>query len=265
MKYATPIAAEVKSLDWSYQSRPIFQKLTTQFPEGLFISIIGPNGSGKTTLLKHLLGLLHAPVGDITIFTENLKNLTQRELAKRVSYVPQQSKIEYDFTVYECVAMGRYAHGNRLAILSPEDHQLIEKSLQSMELSHVSHRIATELSGGEYQRMLIARALAQQSRIIVLDEPVSHLDIHNQKQILRLLRQLVDQKVATVLCVLHDLNAVSAFSDLVIMMRSGIIVAEGTVDQVLTKKRIESVYNITVDIIPVKDSTRPVIIPQWRE
>ncbi|HLW21805.1 MAG TPA: ABC transporter ATP-binding protein, partial [Sphaerochaetaceae bacterium] len=174
------------------------------------------------------------------------------------------SRLEYDFTVYECVAMGRYAHGDRLSVLQETDHRIIKEALSSMALSHLSNRISTELSGGEYQRMLIARALAQQSKVILLDEPVSHLDIHNQREILRLLRSLVDRNVATVICVLHDLNAVGAFSDLVVMMRSGVIVAEGTAHEVLTKERIESVYRIEADLEMDKATGRPIILPRWR-
>jgi iron complex transport system ATP-binding protein len=112
--------------------------------------------------------------------------------------------------------------------------------------------------------MLIARALAQQSHVILLDEPVSHLDVHNQREILTLLRRLVDQKIATVICVLHDLNAVSAFSDLVIMMRTGEIVAEGPAHEVLTKERIEEVYQVAVDIIQREEHLPPIILPHWR-
>jgi iron complex transport system ATP-binding protein len=257
-------AATIEHLNWSYRTKPLFHDLNTTFVQDAFIAIVGPNGSGKTTLLKHLLGSVTGKTGVVKLFNQPLHEYSQRHLAQRVSYVPQQSKLEYDFTVYECVAMGRYAHTGRLSMLQPEDHRLIQKALESVELDHLHDRNAVELSGGEYQRMLIARALAQQASLIVLDEPVSHLDIHNQREILRLLRSLVDQKIATVLCVLHDLNAVSAYSDLIVMMQEGAIVAEGTVHEVLTKKRIESVYRIQVTIVDDPTTDRPLIIPQWR-
>jgi iron complex transport system ATP-binding protein len=232
-------------------------------PEDAFISIVGPNGSGKTTLLRNLLGILEPSQGTIELFGRELDTYSRKEMARKASYVPQTSRLEYDFSVYECVAMGRYAHGGRLSVLSGEDHHLIEDALEAMEMSILSDRLATELSGGEYQRMLIARALAQQSEIILLDEPVSHLDIHNQREILRLLRGLVDRKIATVVCILHDLNAVSAYSDRVVMMREGAIVAEGTVREVLTKARIESVYRIEVEIASIGDADKPLILPCW--
>lgn len=256
-------AASIRDLQWSYRNKPLFRNLHTDLPHDSFISIIGPNGSGKTTLLRHLLGILEPDKGTVDLFGKNIKQYNQREMARKASYVPQTSRLEYDFTVFDCVAMGRYAHGGRLSVLTAEDQRLIDQSLDAMEMRHLANRLATELSGGEYQRMLIARALAQQAQIILLDEPVSHLDIHNQREILRLLRDLVDRKVATVVCVLHDLNAVSAYSDLVIMMRSGIIVAEGTVDEVLTKERIGSVYRIDVDVVTEGSSDRPLILPRW--
>ena len=256
-------AATLDKITWSYRTKPLFDNLNIQFEQGSFITIVGPNGSGKTTLLRHLLGILRADAGSVQVFDRPLHSYGQRELARQVSYVPQQSKIDYDFTVQECIAMGRYAHSSRLSLLTSEDHLRIQQALAEVELTHVKDRIATELSGGEYQRMLIARALAQQARFIVLDEPVSHLDIHNQQEILRLLRRLVDQQIATVLCVLHDLNAVSAFSDIVCMMEEGALVAQGPVPEVLTKERIESVYRIAVNIIEDPQTHRPIITPRW--
>lgn len=256
-------AATIQDLDWSYHNKPLFRNLHTKLPQEAFISIIGPNGSGKTTLLRHMLGILEPNKGVVRLFDKDIREYNQKEMARKASYVPQTSRLEYDFTVFDCVAMGRYAHGGRLSVLSSEDQVLIDQSLEAMEMHHLANRLATELSGGEYQRMLIARALAQQAQIIFLDEPVSHLDIHNQREILRLLRGLVDQRIATVVCILHDLNAVSAYSDLVIMMRTGIIVAEGTVEEVLTKERIESVYRIEVDVVPNESSRKPLILPRW--
>lgn len=254
----------IEDLTWSYRHKPLFTHLHTQFPSGSFISVIGPNGSGKTTLLRHLLRLLPTPRHSILLPEGDLLDYSQKALARHISYVPQQSRLEYDFTVYECVAMARYSHGGRFSMLGPADHQVITQSLEAMEMLGLADRVATELSGGEYQRMLIARALAQQSRVILLDEPVSHLDVHNQREILSLLRNLVDQGAATVICVLHDLNAVSAYSDLVIMMKSGTIVAEGSVSEVLTKKRIEEVYRVEVDVVHTAEGSRPTILPRWR-
>lgn len=256
--------AEIKNLNWSYRGKPLFTNLSTTFPSEAFISIVGPNGSGKTTLLRHFLRILPPSKGAILLEQGDLLAYSQRDLAKYMSYVPQQSRLEYDFTVYECVAMGRYAHEKRLASLTSKDHALVEEALEVMKLTPFASRLATELSGGEYQRVLIARALAQQSRLILLDEPVSHLDLHHQREILTLLKSLVNQKIASVICVLHDLNAVSAFSDLVVMMDQGDIVAEGSVKEVLTKERIEAVYHVSVDLHYASGMEQPLVLPKWR-
>ncbi|MDD2296693.1 MAG: ABC transporter ATP-binding protein [Sphaerochaetaceae bacterium] len=258
------VVGSIRNLNWSYRDKPLFTNVSTDFPSGAFISIIGPNGSGKTTLLRHFLRILPSPKGTIILPDGDLQDYQQIDLAKHISYVPQQSRLEYDFTVYECIAMGRYAHGGRFSTLTNDDHLLITKAMEAMELTQLEKRLATELSGGEYQRMLIARALAQQSSVILLDEPVSHLDVHNQREILSLLRCLVEQKITTVVCVLHDLNAVSAFSDLVIMMDSGKIVAEGSVEEVLTKERIEEVYKVSVELHYTSPSKPPLVMPKWR-
>ncbi|MFA5468156.1 MAG: ABC transporter ATP-binding protein [Sphaerochaetaceae bacterium] len=256
--------ATIENLNWSYRNKPLFTNLSTAFPKDAFISIIGPNGSGKTTLLRHFLRILPPNKGAILLEKGDLLAYSQRELAKYLSYVPQTSRLEYDFSVYECVAMGRYAHEKRLANLTMRDHKIIGEALEVVKLSHLKERVATELSGGEYQRVLIARALAQQSKVILLDEPVSHLDVHHQREILSLLSSLVKNRIATVVCVLHDLNAVSAFSDLVIMLDKGNIVAEGSVETVLTKERIEEVYKVEVDLHYAKDAKAPLVIPKWR-
>ncbi len=254
----------IHNLTWAYRDKPLFTSLNAEFPEGSFISVVGPNGCGKTTLLRHILRLLPVPNGTVAVFNQELNAYTQKKLAHTISYVPQQGGMEYDFTVAECVAMGRYSHTSRFSILSDEDHHHIDQAMEKMGILHLRNRMATEISGGEFQRMVIARALAQKAKVILLDEPVSHLDPRNQRDILRLLRTLVDEQKTTVVCVLHDLNAVSAFSDRVIMLKKGAIVANGPTHEVLTAQMIHEVYQIDVDIrISEQDGSR-VIMPRWR-
>ncbi|PKL11540.1 MAG: hypothetical protein CVV52_13475 [Spirochaetae bacterium HGW-Spirochaetae-8] len=254
----------VQHLTWSYRDKPLFSSLDAEFPKASFISIVGPNGCGKTTLLRHILRLLPVPDRTVQVFGQDVKSYSQRSLAHTLSYVPQQGGLEYDFTVAECVAMGRYSHSSRFSLLSEEDHTKIEQAMEKMGITYLKHRMATEISGGEFQRMVIARALAQDAKAILLDEPVSHLDPRNQRDILRLLRSLVDEHSATVVCVLHDLNAVSAFSDWVIMLKEGEIVASGPPVQVLTSAKIEEVYHIEVDIHVSESDGSRTIMPRWR-
>ncbi len=251
----------IKNLVHSYHLKKLFDNLSLQLPKHTFISIVGPNGSGKTTLLRHLIRSLPTEKDKIFLMDQDISFYTQKELARNLSYVPQQSKLEYDFTVYEVVAMGRYPYQKPLNLPSTEDHKIVNESLKAMKIEHLKDQNGTQLSGGEFQRMLIARALAQDSPLILLDEPVSHLDVHNQKEILNLLRNLVDSNKTTVITVLHDLNAVSAFSDLVVMMDQGKIVSEGKVNEVLTAQKIEEIYKVKVRV--ENNNERPTILPIW--
>ncbi len=255
------LVGQIKNLNWAYRNKPLFENLEIDLPKGVFISIIGPNGSGKTTLLRHLLRLLSTKKETIIYPKGDILNYSQKELARYISYVPQKNRLEYDFTVYEVVSMARYSHLKNLQSLTKEDHLIINNALNAMKIESLANHLATELSGGEYQRMLIARALAQQAAVILLDEPVSHLDLYNQKEILKLLRELVDESKATVITVLHDLNAVSTFSDLVVMLNEGKIVATGSVAEVLTKEKIKEVYQVDVNLM--ENNKRPIILPRW--
>jgi iron complex transport system ATP-binding protein len=257
--------ATIHDLDWSYRDDfQLFTKLNASFPTASFISIVGPNGSGKTTLLRHILRLLPVPDGTITLLDEDLNAFSQKRLAHGISYVPQSGGMEYEFTVSEFVAMGRYSYSSRFSVLSEEDHREIGQAMDKMGIGHLGNRMATELSGGEFQRMVIARALAQKSRVIALDEPVSHLDPRNQCDILRELRSLVDNQQVTVICILHDLNAVAAFSDHVIMIKDGRIVGDGTPQEVLTMEKIKEVYHVDVDILVNPHDGNRMIMPRWR-
>jgi iron complex transport system ATP-binding protein len=254
----------IKDLTWSYHDKPLFTDVSAHIKKGKFISIIGPNGSGKTTLLKLCMRLLPLPRHSIYYPKGDAFHYTQKELAHLISYVPQQSRIEYEFTVFECVAMARYSYNNRFSPLSAEDAKIVEESIEALGLSHLKDRSSTELSGGEYQRMLIARALAQQSSVMVLDEPVSHLDIHHQVEILSLLKSLVETKGITIICVLHDLNAVSHYSDEVMLLDSGTIVAHASPVEVLRKELIESVYKVKLSVLYDSDQRRTIVTPQWK-
>jgi len=254
----------VKDLTWSYREKPLFSHISTHIKEGEFLSIIGPNGSGKTTLLKLLLRLLPVPSSSIYFRNKDITHYHQKELAHLISYVPQKSRIEYEFTLFECVAMARYSYTNRFTPLTNEDIKIVKESIDALGLSDLCTRSATELSGGEYQRMLIARALAQQSSVIALDEPVSHLDIHHQVEILSLLKHLVEEKGKTIICVLHDLNAVSYFSDEVMHLNTGNIVSHGIPQHVLNKKVIEEVYQARVSLIPDATQKRMIVSPLWK-
>lgn len=259
---STPIA-KLRNLSWSYGEEQLFDQLSLEFERNTFTTIVGPNGSGKTTLLRHLLRLLPSKNGAVEISGKDINSYSQRELAQQISYVPQQSSPDYEFTLFDYVAMGRYSHLKRFVSMSVEDRSEVTRALQVTETEHLHERKIGELSGGEFQRMLIARALAQKSQIIALDEPVSHLDVRNQRDILRLLRQLVDDKEISVITVLHDLNAALAFSDRLVMMENGRIAATGVPAEVLTFERIQAVYQVEVHSFINPKTGQKALLPFW--
>jgi iron complex transport system ATP-binding protein len=260
---SAPIVA-VHGLDWSYGERQLFERLALDILDATFTTIVGPNGSGKTTLLKHLLRILPVQAGTVDVLGRDVVDYPRRELAKRISHVPQKGSADYEFTVSEFVAMGRYPHIPRFSVMSADDHLQVDHALSLTGLEDLKSRTAGELSGGEFQRMVIARALAQQGRIIALDEPVTHLDVRNQRDILLLLRSLVDTKQVAVICVLHDLNAAMAFSDRVVMMERGHIAAEGTPHEVLTVERIRQVYQVEVESFKNEATGTIALVPTWK-
>ncbi|MCK9287297.1 MAG: ABC transporter ATP-binding protein [Sphaerochaetaceae bacterium] len=257
------IIASVQDIKWSYGDRKLFESLSTTFRSSHFTTIVGPNGSGKTTLLKHLLKILDLPQGTIALLDQDVRGMTQKQMARAISYVPQKGFSDYEFSIADFVTMGRYSHVPRFSLLSQHDIQATQHAMNLTGITHLKDRLVTEISGGEYQRMVIARALAQESKIIALDEPVSHLDVYNQREILTLLKRLVNLSHISVICVLHDLNAAMAFSDRIIMMKNGAIVAEGSPVTVLTPERIKDVYSIDVDVYTHHETGKIALLPAW--
>lgn len=256
--------AECDDVSWAYDGRVLFEHLSTVFNPKTFTTILGPNGSGKTTLLKHLLNLLPLREDSVRLAGKDIMKYRQKQIAKIISYVPQKSSANYEFSVFDFVAMGRYSYIPRFSAMSSNDLEAVDSACLMAGVAHLRNRIITELSGGEFQRVVIARALAQQALIIALDEPVSHLDVRNQREILALLRSLVDQSEVAIVCVLHDLNAAAAYSDRIIMMQEGTIVADGTPEAVLTVDRIKDVYQVDVETYRNKESGRLALLPVWR-
>lgn len=250
-------------LTGGYGQHLLFNDVTVEIPASRFTSIIGPNGAGKSTLLKYLVRVL--PPLPKTVYVGNLDiaELRQRLIAQQVAMVAQKGTTDYDFTVFDCVAMGRYAHLKRFTPLDKTDIMVIEHALEVTGTASMRDKLITELSGGEAQRVLLARALSQETRVLALDEPINHLDPFHQRDIMRLLRTLVDVQKLTVICVLHALDVVQVFSDHVVLMDEGRIVATGDPFEVLTQQRIEDVYQIETHEVFDPASRRTLLIPSW--
>ncbi|WP_320129339.1 ABC transporter ATP-binding protein [uncultured Sphaerochaeta sp.] len=228
---------ETKTLDGGYPKNSVFSDFSLAVPMNKFVSLTGPNGSGKSTLLKFFYRELIPQNGLVYLQNQKIDMLKQKDIARILGFVPQNGKIDYGFTVRQAVAMGRYAYNG-----TDKDHA-IETALKDCDIEELQEKRVTEISGGEMQRVLLARALCQDAKILLLDEPVNHLDVKHQRKMMNLLRHLVEKDL-TVVCVLHDLLLVQVYSDEVILLQKGKIMAEGTVESVITKENLLQVYGV---------------------
>jgi iron complex transport system ATP-binding protein len=237
----------IKDLEFSYDKRKILKKLKFDISKLEFITILGPNGCGKTTLLKNLCAYEKPDSGMIMYDNEQIKHLSAKERAKKMAVVHQQNDIGFDFSVKDIVLMGRYPHLKKFESEKEDDFKWVEYVMKETEVFHLKDKSIAEVSGGERQRIVIARALAQQTDLIYLDEPISHLDIKHQIGILKLCKKLIKEKNLTVVMTLHDINLASRFSDKILLMCKGEIKAYGKPEDVLTIKNIENVYEVQVE------------------
>ncbi|MBL7006668.1 MAG: ABC transporter ATP-binding protein [Spirochaetia bacterium] len=244
----TPLI-EFKDLSWSYSENLVLDRITSTINRGEFTSIIGPNGSGKTTLLKHIFRLLPVGPGHVFLNSKDINSYTRKELAREAGLVPQNEKGLYLFTVKELIKMGRYAHTGRFSRETRHDREVVTESMKMTSTLHLQDKIITELSGGEFQRVIISRALAQEPNIIALDEPTTYLDPHHQVEILQLLKTLISVKKISVICTLHDLNSTLAFSDRTLLLNHGQIQYTGPPETVLTAENIKNIYNLNAVIM----------------
>lgn len=239
---------EVKNLEFGYRESLILKGLSFSIKKGEFVSIIGPNGSGKSTLLKTLNNLYKPNNGTILIEGKNIDDYKRKDLARIIGFVPQDTIIDYEFTVEDIVRMGRHPYKRRFQKEDKEDYKIVYDVMEMTNTLKIKDRIITEISGGERQRVLIAKALAQNPSIILLDEPTSHLDINHQIDLLNLLRSLNRKKGTTIILVIHDINLAARFSDGIILLNEGEIIGSGNPEKVITADNIEKAYNLDVVI-----------------
>lgn len=239
---------EVDNLKFGYGKKLVLDGVSFNIKKGEFLSIIGPNGSGKSTLLKTLNNLYPSNLGEISLEGRNINKFTKKDLAKKMALVLQDNTIDYEFTVEDIVLMGRHPHKGRFKRETEEDYKIVLESLKMTNTLGLKDRIITEISGGERQRVMIAKALAQRPSIILLDEPTSHLDINHQMEILKLLKEMNKNKGTTIILVIHDINLGVRYSDRVIMLNKGKILEIGDSKKVITKDNIKLAYDIDVAI-----------------
>lgn len=254
------IIVNIKSLKFKYHQQQILNNINFKIEKKKIYSIVGPNGSGKTTLLKIIAKQLEAHVGKIEVAGESINFYKYKDFAKHVSLVPQNTSIITNFRNEEIVLMGRIPYLSPFTRESKKDHDIVREAMIKTNTVHIKNRGAEQISGGEKQRIILARALAQTAPIMLLDEPVSQLDIQHQINIMNLLRQLVNEKNLTVIAVLHDLNLASRYSDELLLLNKGNLISMGSPKIVLTSKLIQTVYGLIATIIENPITKRPFIL-----
>ncbi len=240
--YGYPSGFELKSIDW-------------EVGEGSFSAIIGPNGCGKSTLVRVISRFLPLQRGRIRLLDRPLESYSARQLARKLAVIPSENHFEFPFPAEEVVSMGRYPHLGRLQALLPSDREAVAEAMRLTDTEGFAGRAISQLSSGERQRVLLARALAQQPSLLVLDEPNTHLDIHHQIAVFRLLRRLVDQRRMSVIVVLHDLSMAGVFCDRVALLSAGRLIQEGPPSEVITTETIRRVYGADVHILRTESGT----------
>jgi len=239
---------KIRDICFYYDSTKVLENITFEVSEGEILGILGPNGAGKTTLLRCINRVLKPKKGSVVIDGANIRELTRKEIAKNIGVVPQNSTIHFPFTVFDIVLMGRNPHLGRLDRITLKDIEIAKKAMKVTNTLHLADRLIDEISGGEKQRVIIARALTQEPKILLLDEPTSHLDINHQLEILELIRKLAIKNRLTIVLVSHDLNLASRYCDRIILLKEGKIHSVGTPKEVLTKDNIRDVFKINVEI-----------------
>lgn len=241
----------VDSLSWypGKDSKPILDNINCLIEKGSIYGIIGPNGSGKTSLVKNILRFIEAKEGKIILDEMNLKNYKRKDLAKKIALVPQNTTFESPFRVSDIVMMGRMPHQKRFSDASELDREIVKKAMLVTDCYELQDKNVATLSGGEAQRVVIARAIAQDTQWLVLDEPTSNLDVKHQIELMDALVKQNVKKEITIIAVLHDINIASVYCNRIIMMKNGRIHSSGMTEEVLTKENLMEVYDVDFDII----------------
>ncbi|AUN02326.1 ABC transporter ATP-binding protein [Clostridium botulinum] len=244
----------------AYEDKLIVDGLNMNIPKGKITTIIGPNGCGKSTVLKTVGRILKPKEGLVYLNGDDIRNLSTKEVAQKMAILPQSPQAQGGLTVGELVSYGRFPHKKGFGKLSPEDKKVIEWALEITKLTELEVTMVDNLSGGQRQRVWIAMVLAQQTDLILLDEPTTYLDMAYQLEVLELLYNLNREQSCTIVMVLHDLNLAARFADYMIAIRSGSIISHGTPEEIMTKKVLKDTFNIDAEIVWGSKTGRPTCI-----
>ena len=243
MENGRPPAIDAQGVFFQIEAKTLLDRVDLNAAHGQMVGLIGPNGAGKSTFLRAISGVLRVQGGNIHLDGADLRSLTSKEVAAGLAIVPQIVPYTHGFTAMELVLMGRYPHLGRFQIEGQGDERIARNAMRQTETEQFAERTLDTLSGGERQRVIVSRALAQQPRILLLDEPTSNLDVLHQLKVLGLVRQLVDDGLTSVAAI-HDLNMAARFCDRLVLLQEGRVLAEGAPEEVLTPKLIAQAFGV---------------------
>jgi iron complex transport system ATP-binding protein len=255
----TVIKIHIRDLEFRYAADVVLKDIRLEMMPGECVAIVGPNGAGKSTLIRCINGLLKPQKGVINIDHQNIETLSRKQIARKLSYVPQSTGTTFPLSVFDMLLLGRKPHvswnsGNH-------DKHKVLTVLKRLNIEHLALKNFNELSGGQQQKVIIARALVQETDVLLLDEPISNLDIRHQLEVMDIIRKLVDDTGILAIMIVHDLNIAARYSDRIIMMDNGRVVVSGPPEDVLVGEKISSVYNVEVEVSMSGIDKKPYIVP----
>ena len=253
---------DTTDLEFSYDGHCVLKDVNLQLRQGEVLVLIGPNGAGKSTLIKLAAGLLPPNSGSVKLFGRPPLDWRKRDLAQKLALVSQNAYLPPTYTVWESTLLGRTPYLGFLGMARDHDQQVTRRSLECVGIAHLADRLVGEISGGERQRVVLARAFTQEPSCLLLDEPTTHLDMHHQVAILTLVRGLAKQEGTAVLIVLHDLNLASTFADRIALLVDGSVVTHGRPSEVISHKQLSAIYGDSITVFPRPDgNNRPAVLP----
>ena len=251
------VKLKIKDVGFSYASVPVLNGICIELTASEMLGIVGPNGAGKSTLIRCIDRILKPQRGSILLDGQDIKEMHLMELARKIGYIPQSASQVFPATVFDTVLMGRRPHLGWRS--SEKDTEMVLETLQLLNIEEFAMRDINELSGGQQQKVFIARALTQEPDVLLLDEPTSNLDIRHQLEVMNIIKNIVREKQISAIMAIHDLNLASRYADRIIMMNGGEIFDAGDAASVLTPENIKHVYDVEVEV--PNHGGRPYIVP----
>ena len=251
----------IEKLNYSYGKKEVLKELSLDIDENKLTGIIGPNGCGKSTLAKNIIKYINGKFESFKIMDTDIRELTHKKIAQLISYIPQKSIIIPNISVFDYVLLGRFPLlKNSWDNYSEQDYEIVEKNINLLNIRELKDRNIETLSGGELQKALLARALVQEAKILLLDEPTSALDLNNAVEFMKILKNISIKKNISVIIIIHDLNLASLFCDSLIILKDGRFIEKGSPKEVINEENIKSVYNLDCKVC-YNENDKPYIIP----